>query len=108
MNASGKYSRSGRVRTTFIFAGIVGVVISGCLAPDPRTVRGALDAAARAIEAGDGRALFAIIDQRARNAMFSIVHSRTEAARLVSADYPPEERQKARIAMGDAASARDA
>jgi hypothetical protein len=109
MTASAQYSLSFAARTTLILGAIAGVAaVSGCIAPDMHTVRGVLGAAARAIEDGDGRALFACIDERARHAMISTVHSRQRAARLIEADYPDDERGPALSALGDAAHARDA
>ena len=72
--------------------------------PDPRSVRGALDAAATAVAARDGKRLFRIVDQRARHALESIVKDRHEAARLIRTDYPEAERAAALGALGDAAS----
>ncbi|MGD8860024.1 MAG: hypothetical protein PVI30_08420 [Myxococcales bacterium] len=83
-------------------------IAPACFDPDPRDPRGALDLAARAIEAGDGRQLFKVIDERARHAMISIVKDRREAATLIRADYPEPERPAALSALGDAAEARDA
>jgi hypothetical protein len=106
-----QYSRLTRPRcTTFIVAVIAGLggLTSGCFDPDPRTLGGALDAAARAVEAGDGRALFRVTDQRARDAIVSIVKDRSRAVRLIRADYPPAERSVALRALGDAAAAKDA
>jgi len=91
--------------------GLVAVAIScvlGCHDPDPRSVEGALDAAARALEARDGRALFRVVDQRARHALASIVKDRREAARVVRDTHPEPERARALAALGDAAEAADA
>jgi len=83
-------------------------MVLGCYDPDPRSIEGALDGAARAIEASDGRRLFRVIDERARHAMYAIVKSRGEAAALVKADYPDQEKAQALAALGDAASVKDA
>lgn len=82
---------------------------TGCAdAPDPRTVRGAIAAAAAAIEERDPARLFRLVDQRARHAMASIVTDRQEAKRLIAAQYPEEERAAALTALGDAANASSA
>lgn len=88
--------------TSFAFT-----VVVGCYDADPRSVEGALDAAARAIEAGDGERLFRVIDERSRHAMYAIVKARRAAAALIEADYPPEERAAALAALGDAATVKD-
>jgi len=98
----------GAICNTFIVTGIGICFGVGCFEPDPRDVRGALDAAARAIEADDGRALFHLIDQRSRNALHSIAKSRRAAAALIEADYPAPERPQALARLGDAARAQDA
>ena len=95
------------VCTSFILAAIQAVLV-GCFDPDPRTVRGALGAAARALETRDGRALFRIIDQRTRSAMASVVGDRLEAAALIRRDYPEPERTRALASLGDAARVADA
>jgi hypothetical protein len=79
----------------------MGGVGMGCFDADPRSVRGALDAAARAVEANDGRALFRVIDRRSCDALASIVKDRARAARLVRADYPKPEQAAALQALGD-------
>jgi hypothetical protein len=107
MNGSAHYIVLRRVCTSFVAAAL-GIGLGACHDPDPRTIRGALDAAARALEAHDGRALFRIIDQRSRSAMASIVGDRREAARLIHADYPAPERRAALTSLGDAHSASDA
>jgi hypothetical protein len=82
------------------------LAVAGCGdgKPDPRTVRGALAAAAQAVEARDAARLFRVVDQRARHALASIVSSRAEAKRLIEADYPQNERAAALAALGDAAT----
>jgi hypothetical protein len=108
MNSFAQYSRCKPARTTVIFAAIVGISgLSACSGPDRHTVRGALDAAARAVEAGDSRALFWVIDQRGRSAMAAIVKSRRRAARAIRADYPPAEREAMLAPIADAADAAD-
>jgi hypothetical protein len=95
------------VCTSFIVAAIqLGLV--ACFSPDPRTIRGALDAAARALESRDGRALFRVIDQRTRSALASAVGDRLEAAALIRRDYPEPERSRALASLGDAAQVKDA
>jgi hypothetical protein len=109
MMACAQYSLWSAARTTWILGAVAGALaLSGCLAPDHHTVRGTLAAAARAVEDGDGRALFACIDERARNAMISTVRARQRAAAAISADYPEGERAAALSALGDAARVRDA
>jgi hypothetical protein len=83
-------------------------MVVGCGAPDPSTVRGALEGAARALEREDSMALYRYIDRRARAALFSIVKSRRESARLIAADYPLAERHGALSSLGDAATVPDA
>jgi hypothetical protein len=83
-------------------------VIASCWDADPRSVRGALDLASRAIEARDGRQLFRVIDERSRHALISIVQDRRAAAQLVREAYPRAEREAALRALGDAADATDA
>lgn len=105
------YSCFGRAgSTTFArWSGVLVVLLVGGAAAcsdapaDPRTVRGALAAAAQALEARDSGKLFRLIDQRARHAMASIVTSRGDAKRLIEADYPEPERSAALSALGDAA-----
>jgi hypothetical protein len=86
---------------------LLGVWASTCLVgcrwgdPDGRTVRGALAAAAEAIEAQDARKLFRLIDQRGRNALASIAHSHALACKLIEADYPENERAAALSTLGD-------
>ncbi len=71
---------------------------------DPRNVRGALAAAAEALEAQDARKLFKLIDQRARHALSSIAASRARACKLIAADYPQNERAAALAPLGDCAA----
>jgi len=97
-----QYTRLHRVCTSFILAAIQ-LGLLACFEPDPRTVRGALAAAARALEERDSRALFRIIDQRTRSAMASVVGDRLEAAALIRRDYPEPERTQALASLGDAA-----
>jgi hypothetical protein len=73
-----------------------------------RTARSALAAAARAVEADDGRALFQALDCRSRAALHSISRDRRAAARLIRAEYPSILRDSSLRPLGDAASARDA
>ena len=76
--------------------------------PDPRTVDGALAYAAEQIEQGSARALFRVIDQRARHAMASIVADRQAAAALVQSAYPEDTRAGGLSELGDAVGAADA
>jgi hypothetical protein len=107
MNGSAHYIVLHQVCVSFIAAAI-GALLTGCYEPDPRSVRGALAAAAHALEVRDGRELFRVVDQRGRSAMIAIVNARREAARLIRADYPEPERAAALSALGDARSAADA
>ena len=75
---------------------------------DPRTVEGALGKAATALARRDARALFRVVDQRARHALAAVVQARREAATLIRESYPPEERPRALAALGDALAASDA
>lgn len=98
----------GRVCNTFTLTVIAACLCASCYDADPRSIRGAIDAAARAIEADDGTALFRVIDQRSRHAMDAIVAQRREAAQLIRAHYPPEEQARALSALGDAATVESA
>jgi hypothetical protein len=103
-----------RARTTSFFPNLLAALAlassSGCAdePPDPRTVRGAIAAAAQSIETRDAGRLFRVIDQRARHAMASIVRDRRDAKALIEADYPAGEQQAALAALGDAALVEDA
>jgi hypothetical protein len=79
----------------------------GC-SPDLHTISGTLDGAATAMECGRGRALFEVLDERSRAALYSISRDRRAAARLIRADYPAPERFANLRALGDAAEAHDA
>jgi hypothetical protein len=107
-----QYSRLlSQLRTTFIVAVITlvgGVALSGCFEPDPHTVRGTLEIAARAVEAGDARALYEAIDRRSTDALGSIVKDRARAASVIRADYPAEERAAGLAELGDALDVKDA
>lgn len=98
--------RRGRRCAPALLAG--SLLATACSAPDPHEPRGAMAAAAEAIEKGDGRSLFRLIDQRSRHALAAIRDARTEAYQLVQADYPDAEKPAALAALGDAAVARDA
>lgn len=91
---------------TFIVAVLAPLL--GCHEPDPRSVEGALDAVARAVEARDGQALYRVLDQRARHALISIVEDRRASAERIRADYPPELREEALRELGDAEKFQDA
>ena len=101
-----QYSRLlSQTRTTFILAVITllgGGAAAACLDPDPSSVRGALDVAARAVEAGDGRALYRAIDRRSTDALSSIAKDRASSAALIRGDYPADEAPAALRALGDA------
>ena len=58
-------------------AAAVFLLVSACSGtPDPRTVEGALGYAARAIDLGDAKMLYRVVDARSRHAMISIVSDR--------------------------------
>jgi len=84
------------------------VVLLGCGAPDTREPRGALAVASQAVEAGDGRRLFRVIDQRSRFALAAIQQARSAAAALIRADYPTDAQAEALAQLGDAAQVTDA
>jgi hypothetical protein len=107
MTRSSQYIALRRTCTSFILAAI-GLAGPGCGEPDRHTIRGALAVAARALEDGDGRALFAVIDPRARSALGSVVRHRQEAARLIATHYPEADQPAALAALGRAAEASDA
>jgi len=69
----------------------------------PKDVRGALAASAVALEAHDSDRFFRLIDERSRFAVAAIVTARAEAKKLIEAEYPPAERDRALSALGDAA-----
>lgn len=96
--------------SSVLVVGLPFVCALGCgdSSANPRSVRGALSAAASAIESQDALRLFRVIDQRARFAMASIVDSRKQAKQLIEADYPQNERAAALASLGDAAQANDA
>ena len=101
IGALSKYSLCGLRGTSLI----CWVAIIGCrYDPDPRSIRGAMDGAARAIEANDGKRLFRYIDQRAQHALGGIVAARTAARKLIERDYPPSDRGTAIAALGDGAN----
>lgn len=84
-------------------------MLSGCdTRPDPNEAAGALAFAARAIEEGDSRKLYQVIDERARHALHSIVNDRSAAAAIVREAYPESEQQRALRELGDAADVEDA
>jgi hypothetical protein len=98
-----KYSRIALLSSTLLLLGLSFAPGCGQRAEDPRTVRGALAKAARALEARDSATLFRLIDQRARHAMAGIVQARREAKQRIEADYPANEQAPALIALGDGA-----
>lgn len=85
------------------FFAVCPLLMLGCRTYDATDVRGALAGAAQALESGDGVQLFPYIDERARFALASTVKSRTDARKLIEAEYPPAERAAALAALGDAA-----
>ena len=93
---------------TITLLAVQSVVIAGCWAPDTREPRGAIAVAAEAVEAGQPRRLFRVIDQRSRHALAAIQQSRAQAAGLIRSDYPTATQTEALAALGDAALATDA
>jgi hypothetical protein len=70
-------------------------------------VEGAISLAAQAVADRDSRALFPMIDQRARNALASLVKARARAVDVIQKSYPAEAREEALRALGDAREAAD-
>jgi hypothetical protein len=64
--------------------------------------------AANAIERGDARSLYDVIEERARHALISIVKDRQRARALIERSYPPEEHEAALARLGDGAEVTDA
>ena len=83
-------------------------VTIGCGQPDPRSVRGAIEAALADIAANDPEALYLHIDERARHALGGIIVARHKARDLIDRDYPQSERTAALEALGDAVAAKNA
>ena len=73
----------------------------------PVSLGGALALASQAIEAGDARMLFRVIDQRSRHAFAAIQQARKQAAALVRSTYPAQAQASALAQLGDAALASD-
>ncbi|HEY2735411.1 MAG TPA: hypothetical protein VGI70_15545, partial [Polyangiales bacterium] len=87
-----------------VFFFVCPLILSACgYGAQPRDVRGALAAAANALESRDSEAVFHCLDERARFAMYAIVNTRRDARKLIEADYPPQERGPALAALGEAA-----
>lgn len=103
MRHQSKYSAVGLAYTSLVLG-----ALHGCFDADPRSIDGALDATARAIEADDGERLYRTLDQRSRHALESIVADRSRARGLIERYYPPDEQQTALAALGDAAQIRTA
>lgn len=95
---------------TWIFIPLsLGLLLQACTGePDPRTLPGMLEYAARAIERNDAPALFRVIDARSRHAMASIVADRRTAAELIRNHYPEDQRADALADLGSAANVADA
>jgi hypothetical protein len=81
--------------------------VLGCWSPDTREPRGALALASQAVEAGDAKLLFRVIDVRSRHALAAIHKARSEAAGLIRAHYPADAQASALAQLGDAAVATD-
>jgi hypothetical protein len=102
-----QYTPLRRTCTAFICGVIVLCGSEGC-SPDLCTVAGALDGAASAREWDSARALFEVLDERSRAALYSISRDARAAARLIRADYPDSERAENLRWLGGAALAQDA
>lgn len=98
MKATGHYS------VLFLVAASLALSL-GCFSPDPSSVDGALAYAARAVENGDTRRLFRILDQHGRHALDATFKLRQEAAKTIREHYPPTERDAALRELGDALAA---
>lgn len=97
------------VKTRIFISLSLGLLLHACTGePDPRTLPGMLEYAARAIEQNDARALFRVIDARSRHAMASIVADRRAAAALIRSSYPEDQRADALADLGSAANVEDA
>lgn len=108
-NAPTSSASSQALRHVVLFSLTWIVALSGCdTRPDPNEVAGALAFAARAIEDGDSRQLYQVIDERARHALHSIVNDRNAAAAIVREAYPDSEQRRALTELGDAAQVEDA
>jgi hypothetical protein len=98
-----------RIFDCALLALFLGLPLAACTGePDPRTLPGMLEYAARAIERNDAPALFRVIDARSRHAMASIVEDRRAAAALIRNTYPEDQRDEAIRELGSAAQATDA
>lgn len=69
---------------------------------------GALRAATDAADRSDARALYRVLDQRARFAMAATVRYRRQGASLIEAFYPTEVKSRALDDLGDARFAKNA
>ena len=95
----------GRLRATSL---LCLAALGGCGDPDPRNIRGAIEAAMADIAADEGEQLYLHIDERARHALGGIVVARHKAKKVIESSYPPSERAAALSALGDGAIARNA
>jgi hypothetical protein len=82
----------------------VAIFFAAC-GPDPRTVEGALAAAASAVASRDHGALLRALDQRARDSLSSVYFARKAAAEEIRASYPPDAQPTALSELGDAVTA---
>lgn len=97
------------VKTRIFVSLSLALLLHACTGePDPRTLPGMLEYAARAIERNDAQALFRVIDARSRHAMASIVADRRAAAALIRSTYPEDQRADALSDLGSAANVEDA
>lgn len=72
-------------------------IIASCSDPTPtaRTLPGAFERVASAIDAADAKRLFWDLDLEARWSLMSIHRSQQRARRLVADSYPPDEKERA-------------
>jgi len=97
---SSKYSLEARLLTSLACIGLG----SGCWDPDPRTIEGAIEAAAVAVEHDDAPALYLLIDVRTRHALAGIVDARSKARTVIQRDYPKGEVGAALARLGPPAA----
>jgi hypothetical protein len=85
--------------------GAIAAFLLAACGPDPRTVEGALSAAASAVAARDHAALLQALDERARNSLSSVYFARKAAAEEIRASYPQQAQPNALSELGDAVQA---
>lgn len=79
-------------------------MLGACYDPDPRTVEGAIEAAADAVERRDARALYRLIDVRSRHALEGIHDANSRARTLIERDYPDAQAAAALKRLGPPAA----